>query len=394
MNQLNLFQSFIFVQLLYTCYCSDVYSDRVRKYDSESFKVNVGGSIPHFVNFFAPWCGYCKRLKPVWDELAEKYNVDVPNQKIVIAKVDCTSETPLCSEENVSGYPSLIFYHSDVDEGVKYQGKRDLAELEIFISLNLGAAKKKKKTVPPVTVVSDTAAVELTDETFHSTIDSGQHFVKFYAPWCGHCQKIAPVWEELARNSADDKSVTISSVDCTKHKKSCQDFEVKGFPTLLWIVDGKKVDKFQGVRTFEGFKQFITEMKQAHRERLDIEEGRIRDAVPESFDIVVELTQDNFDNAIAKGFTFVKFFVPWCGHSKRLAPVWNELAVKFVSNTEVKVAKVECIKNEKLCEHYKIVGYPSLLLFRNGKLVKEYSGPRKLEKLYDFLQDNLHHTEL
>lgn len=54
--------------------------------------------------------------------------------------------------------------------------------------------------------------MELTDANFHSVIDYGLHFVKFYAPWCGHCQKMAAAWEELAQNSQHDKSVTISSV--------------------------------------------------------------------------------------------------------------------------------------------------------------------------------------
>lgn len=379
--------------MLNQCICSDLYSDKVRKYDSESFKVNVGGSLPHFISFFAPWCGYCKRLKPVWDELAEKYNIDYPNQKLVIAKIDCTSETPLCAEENISGYPSLIFYDVGEKKGVKYQGKRDLAGLEEFISENM-AGTSKKSTLPPTMQSGEISSLELTDENFRSTINYGLHFIKFYAPWCGHCQRMAAAWEELAQNSQHDKSVTISSVDCTKHKMACQEFEIKGFPTLLWIVDGKKVEKYQGDRSFDAFKQFITDMKAVHKERLENEEGRIPDSVEKTQDLVVELTQTNFENAISKGYSFVKFYTPWCGHSKKLAPIWNNLAIKFAPESDVIIAKVNCVDNEKLCEQYKVVGYPTLLLFHNGKHVTEYSGSRKLEHLHIFLLNYLHHTEL
>lgn len=52
--------SLIFVYILIfliinECLCSDLYSDKVIKYDAESFKANVGSRIPHFISFFAPW---------------------------------------------------------------------------------------------------------------------------------------------------------------------------------------------------------------------------------------------------------------------------------------------------------------------------------------------------
>ncbi|CAL1268965.1 unnamed protein product [Larinioides sclopetarius] len=260
--------------LLKICLGSDLYSDKVLKYDSQTFKQKIGGDKPHFVNFFAPWCGYCKRLKPVWDELAEKYNVDSNNQELVIAKVDCTVETPICADEGVSGYPSLLYYEAGQSKGTKYQGKRDLVGLEDFISNNLGQ-KKTDESENAKPVRSGKGALELTDENFQNTVNWGMHFVKFYAPWCGHCQKMAPAWEELAENLQHDKSVTVSKIDCTENKKTCTDFEVKGYPTLLWIVNGKKVEKYQGARNLDDFKQFINEMKVAHKDALDEEEGRI-----------------------------------------------------------------------------------------------------------------------
>ncbi|XP_071038124.1 thioredoxin domain-containing protein 5 [Parasteatoda tepidariorum] len=509
--------SFLLIFLLVNlCSCSDLYSDKVLKYDSETFKKNIGGNIPHFVNFFAPWCGYCKRLKPVWDELAEKYNKDSSQQEIVIAKVDCTAETPICAEEDVSGYPSLIFYDVGEKKGIKYQGKRDLLGLEEFISNNLKEEKKsipppslkmspgsgaieltdenfhqvvdyglhfvkffapwcghcqrmagtweelaislqhdksikiakvdctaetpicaeedvsgypslifydvgekkgikyqgkrdllgleefisnnlkeEKKSIPPPSLKMSpgSGAIELTDENFHQVIDYGMHFVKFFAPWCGHCQRMAGTWEELAISLQHDKSIKIAKVDCTVNKMACTEFEVKGFPTLLFIINGKKVEKYQGDRNLDGFKKFISEMKAAHLDAIEAEEGKI-ESNQEQPNVVVELSADNFENAIADGFSFVKFYVPWCGHSKRLAPIWNDLGQKFVLHTRIKIAKVDCTQDEMLCSEHKVVGYPSLFVFRNGKFVTEYHGPRKLDQLHSFVLDHLHHTEL
>lgn len=83
--------------------------------------------------------------------------------------------------------------------------------------------------------------LELTEDTFDKHVSSGYHFVKFYAPWCGHCQKLAPTWEELANSLRNSKDVSISKVDCTQHRGVCGQFDIKGYPTLLWIEDGKKV---------------------------------------------------------------------------------------------------------------------------------------------------------
>ncbi|GIY19993.1 thioredoxin domain-containing protein 5 homolog [Caerostris darwini] len=377
--------------LVKICLGSDLYSDKVLNYDFPTFKQRVGGDKPHFVNFFAPWCGYCKRLKPVWDELAEKYNIDVDRQELVIAKVDCTVETPMCADEGVSGYPSLVYYEAGESKGLKYQGKRDLIGLEDFISNNL---RDKSKDSDNNKVVSpENGALVLNDGTFQDTVKNGMHFVKFFAPWCGHCQKMAHAWEELAENLQYDKSVTISKIDCTENKKTCDEFEVKGYPTLLWIINGKKVEKYQGARNLDGFKQFITEMKTAHKNKLDNEEGRIADS-KESPNLVVELSQNNFENAISQGVSFVKFFVPWCGHCKRLEPIWKDLAIKFASNPKVKIAKIDCTQHEKLCGDYKIAGYPSLFIFREGKYINEYHGDRKLENLHSFVLEYLHHSEL
>lgn len=83
--------------------------------------------------------------------------------------------------------------------------------------------------------------MELTEDTFDKHVSTGYHFVKFYAPWCGHCQKLAPTWEELANSLRNDNYVSISKVDCTQHRSVCGQFDIKGYPTLLWIEDGKKV---------------------------------------------------------------------------------------------------------------------------------------------------------
>lgn len=71
----------------------------------------------------------------------------------------------------------------------------------------------------------------------------------------------------------------------------------------------------------------------------------------ESPSSVLILTGDDFEQGISKGVSFVKFFAPWCGHCKRLAPTWEDLGKKFISNPAVNIAKVDCTmeSSKQLC---------------------------------------------
>jgi protein disulfide-isomerase A6 len=59
-------------------------------------------------------------MKPIWDELSEEYK---DSSSVVIADVDCTVETDLCSDYDVSGYPTIKYFTAETDEkGDSYSG--------------------------------------------------------------------------------------------------------------------------------------------------------------------------------------------------------------------------------------------------------------------------------
>lgn len=90
------------------------------------------------VEFFAPWCGHCKRLAPVWSQFADavaQHDLDHSNN-LTVAQVDCTSNMLLCEQQGVKGFPTIKYYNDETGElGSSYEGERDsVAQLLSFAS--------------------------------------------------------------------------------------------------------------------------------------------------------------------------------------------------------------------------------------------------------------------
>jgi len=80
------------------------------------------------------------------------------------------------------------------------------------------------------------------------------------------------------------------------------------------------------------------------------------------------------------GVTFVKFFAPWCGHCKKLAPLWEQVGEAFLSDSTVTIAKVDCTQAQDLCKGLGIEGLPTFTIFSHGSHVG-YTGKKDAASL-------------
>jgi thioredoxin 1 len=86
--------------------------------------------------------------------------------------------------------------------------------------------------------------MELTDINFEEAIAKGKVIVDFWASWCGPCNMLAPIIEEVAKELAD---VTIGKVNVDEYPELAGKHGVMSIPTLVFFREGKVVDKSVGV---------------------------------------------------------------------------------------------------------------------------------------------------
>jgi protein disulfide-isomerase-like protein len=116
---------------------------------------------------------------------------------------------------------------------------------------------KFSATILALAAATASAAVpSLTPDNYDSLTDGKTVFIKFFAPWCGHCKKMAPDWEKLSGEWEGNDIGLVAEVDCTADGKPlCDENGVKGFPTLKYG-DPSSLDDYQGGRSFDALSKF------------------------------------------------------------------------------------------------------------------------------------------
>ena len=119
-------------------------------------------------------------------------------------------------------------------------------------------------SLPLFALLSWGAVVDLDATTWDDLVtNSGKNaFVKFYAPWCGHCKQLKPVWDRLGNEFDSDASVIIGAVDCTDEHNGdlCKRYGVKGYPTLTHIFASTS-ENYAGGREFEEMHQYALSLR-------------------------------------------------------------------------------------------------------------------------------------
>merc|ERR1712002_916189 len=196
------------------------------------------------VEFYAPWCGHCKSLAPEYAKAAKELKSADP--AVPLGKVDATAQTEVAGKHDISGYPTLKLFRDGKPED--YDGPRDAQGIVEYVK-----EKSDPNYKPP-----PEAVLTLTKDNFKEITEKETiMLVEFYAPWCGHCKKIAPELEKAAKQLKErDEPILIGKVDATVEKELAEQYEVKGYPTMKVFRNGK-ASEYKGPREGPGIADYM-----------------------------------------------------------------------------------------------------------------------------------------
>ncbi|KAJ9111792.1 hypothetical protein QFC22_006451 [Naganishia vaughanmartiniae] len=228
---------------------------------TDNFDQIIGQGKPALVEFYASWCGHCKKLVPVWEELADAFNKD----KIIIAKIDADIEKEMGKRYGIQGFPTLKWFNAnDLKNPEDYDGGREVADLAAFVTQKSGVRSNIKSAAP--SEVKQLGAGNFVKEV----VDSGKNvLVAFKAPWCGHCKSLTKPYEAVAKAFKSESDCVVAEVpdaDSDINRALAQENGVNSYPTIKFFPkDGSEPIPYSGARNEEGFVTFLNEHCGTHR---------------------------------------------------------------------------------------------------------------------------------
>ncbi|KAG8197832.1 hypothetical protein JTE90_020110 [Oedothorax gibbosus] len=325
--------------------------------------------VPFMVMFYAPWCGFCKRLKPDYEAVA----TDLKGEAIMAAMDVNRPENAIVRQHfNITGFPTLLYFRNG-KALYKYAGDNNRDALLNFMK---NPDQKTEKPKEEEWSDSPSEVYHLTDDTFNSVLETETSaLVMFYAPWCGHCKKMKPEYEAAAAKIKDqDIPGILAAVDAIKEKSVADRFKISGYPTVKYFVKGEV--------------QFDVSVRTADRYPKEPPPPPPPE-VPwsEEPSHVVHLTEEDFKPFLKrKKHVLLMFYAPWCGHCKRAKPEFQAAAEQFKDDPKVEFAAIDCTAHSSVCSAHDVKGYPTLKYFNYYKIDKPYDGGRTEKEFVEYMK--------
>ncbi|RDA88097.1 hypothetical protein CP532_5274 [Ophiocordyceps camponoti-leonardi (nom. inval.)] len=342
------------------------------------------------VKHYSPYCHHCQRFAPTYQTLYEFYYTSKTDDGAPVAEsydlrfgiINCIRYSDFCEEHGVQRYPTTVVF----DRGEKFdsiEGNQKMPAVSKIIEAALEKTKpgtrpkelalpdpgakespppietppadkavegKEKEEKPAQTTVEkplstanpDGVSVSLTAESFQKMVTMTQDpwFIKLYAPWCHHCQALAPTWQQLAKSMRG--KLHIGEVNCERESVLCKkDLNVRAYPTILFFKGGERIE-YNGLRGLGDFVQYAEEAMELARGVPDVDAQELK-KLEQKHDVI-----------------FIYFY----DHATTSE---DFKALERLPLSLIGHAKLVKTKDPKLYGRFKITTWPRLLVSREGR---------------------------
>jgi len=309
--------------------------------------------LPFMVEFFAPWCGHCKRLEPEWEKAATNLKGIVP-----LGKVDCTAHQSLCSKYQVEGYPTIKVFSEKGKEVTNYQQERQASAIVRFATNSLPHYVQRIKNLDSL-------------EEFLAKDSELPHVLIFSSKF-----EISPLMRSLA---VTYKGRILFGQVKSDVQEVVEKYSVDSFPTILGLRGDSDPIKFDGSISPESIGNFLLEFvgeevkeeensekkpstpPKTHKPKPPLEEAKLEKVTPDNIDQVCE------SQLCVVGFVEIEEETK--NIKEEQLQVLNSNMEKFKKDGKFKFVWVPLNEAQSLLDLFSLGSKPSVIVF-NAKRQK------------------------